>query len=110
LSNDYREAIEQARSFLERLAGHGMLSVALSAFAVGLILHICVVYAVLDDGGSSGQTSAAPGVDKPAPAVVATPTPNRAADRTSCDAIRGTDYRSESERQWFLTNCRAALP
>lgn len=34
----------------------------------------------------------------------ATPTP-RPADRTDCDAIRGTAYRSTSERDWFLANC-----
>lgn len=26
-------------------------------------------------------------------------------DRTNCDAIRGTDYRSDAEREWFLGNC-----
>ena len=34
----------------------------------------------------------------------ATPTP-RPADRTDCDAIRGTAYRSPSEHDWFLANC-----
>lgn len=28
-------------------------------------------------------------------------------DRTSCVEIRGTDYRSEAERQWFIRNCSA---
>jgi hypothetical protein len=36
-------------------------------------------------------------------APVETPTP--LPDRTSCDAIRGTAYRSALEQQWFTTNC-----
>ena len=27
-------------------------------------------------------------------------------NRTDCAAIRGTEYRSPSEREWYLTNCR----
>jgi hypothetical protein len=37
------------------------------------------------------------------PGAVITPTP--LPDRTSCDQIRGTEYRSETERQWFQRNC-----
>jgi hypothetical protein len=33
----------------------------------------------------------------------ATPAP----DRTNCDLMRGTPYRSETEREWFLVNCVA---
>ncbi len=40
-----------------------------------------------------------------APATQTIPTGVR--DRTSCDAIRGTAYRSESERRWFLETCIA---
>ncbi len=29
-------------------------------------------------------------------------------DRTSCEAVRGTTYRSDAERTWFLANCRIA--
>lgn len=101
-------AIEQVKTLLERLASHGMLRVALGAFVVGVFLHVCIVYAVLDDG-SGTKTSAAPRIISP-PAVSATATPSRSADRNNCDAIRGTDYRSDTERQWFLTNCRAVLP
>jgi transcriptional regulator with XRE-family HTH domain len=38
----------------------------------------------------------------------ATPTPEpptAVPDRTDCEEIRGTDYRSEAERQFFLGNC-----
>jgi hypothetical protein len=37
-------------------------------------------------------------------------TPQGLNDRTSCAAIRGTDYRSESERVWFQTNCQSLPP
>jgi hypothetical protein len=33
------------------------------------------------------------------------PTATAGPDRTSCDEIRGTPYRSESERRWYLDNC-----
>ena len=36
-----------------------------------------------------------------------TPTPTPKPDRSSCDQIRGTDYRSVSEREWFLDQCVA---
>lgn len=51
------------------------------------------------------------------PTVVSTPRAGSSAtpqvsqplsDRTSCDAIRGTAYRSSSERTWFLANCVTA--
>ena len=41
-----------------------------------------------------------------APLVISTPAP--AADRTDCDAIRGTEYRSTTERDWFRSNCDTA--
>ncbi|HLF76307.1 MAG TPA: hypothetical protein VJB57_02345 [Dehalococcoidia bacterium] len=108
MTQDLRDLVEQARTSLERLASHGMLRVALAAFLVGVFLHVCVVYAILDDGAGR-NTSASPRSPGAAP-VTAAPTATRPVDRTNCDAIRGTDYRSDTERQWFLTNCRAALP
>jgi hypothetical protein len=43
------------------------------------------------------------------PASGATPGPTATvaplADRTSCAEIRGTDYRSDSERAWFMASC-----
>lgn len=41
------------------------------------------------------------------PTAVATPVPTATvvADRTDCAAIRGTDYRSSTERDWFNKNC-----
>jgi hypothetical protein len=109
VSQNYQDTIEQAKTFLERiLARRGMLRIALGAFVVGILLHVCVVYAVLDDGGKQSR-SAAPRPISSTP-VAAAATATRPNDRTNCDAIRGSDYRSEAERQWFLTNCRVVLP
>ena len=41
----------------------------------------------------------------PTPSPTPTSTPHL--DRQACDEIRGTDYRSPSEREWFLINCVA---
>jgi hypothetical protein len=43
------------------------------------------------------------------PAATGTPPSGLTAlgDRTSCDQIRGTEYRSETERTWFNANCQA---
>jgi hypothetical protein len=73
-----------------------MLRVALGAFIVGVFLHVCVLYAVLGDGGGSDKST-----DIAFPCAFGRRTANdhpyalRPADRTSCDAIRGTDYRSK---------------
>jgi hypothetical protein len=44
----------------------------------------------------------------PPPAATPEPTVAAVADRTSCTEIRGTDYRSDSERAWFAANCASA--
>lgn len=41
----------------------------------------------------------------PEPEATAEPTPDTRTNREDCDTIRGTDYRSPEERQWFLANC-----
>lgn len=76
------------------------------AFVVGLLFHVCVVYAVLD-GGSSPEAAGQPAIiaTTVATARPPTPTPNPKGDRTSCADIRNTDYRSPTERDWFLRNC-----
>jgi hypothetical protein len=77
--------------------------IAIAAFVVGVLLHACVFAAVLNNNGDDRSKN-----DDPA-RIVAAPTPVptavRLPDRTSCDEIRGTDYRSEAERQWFRSNC-----
>ena len=77
--------------------------VAIGAFIIGVFLHACVAVAVLDGGGNGnsgdGQRTITSG-------PVAPPTRTPLLDRADCNAIRGTDYRSESERQWFIRNCQ----
>jgi hypothetical protein len=79
--------------------------IAAVGIVIGVLLHACVIFAVLDDGsGGSADTSSGPNND--GPTIVQTPpTATRPADRTSCAEIRGTDYRSDSERAWFIANC-----
>jgi hypothetical protein len=55
---------------------------------------------------SISQSQLAPSPTE-APAQPTTVPPTPLPDRTSCDAIRGTDYRSEAERTWFQQNCSA---
>ena len=81
--------------------------VALIAFVVGVLFHACVVFAVLDDGGSSpepGSPDAAPVTQQRTPTAPTVPP-----DRTNCAEIRGSDYRSETERRWFQQNCSTGL-
>jgi hypothetical protein len=49
-------------------------------------------------GGGQGQPPPPPGQSQPPPSQ---------GDRTNCDQIRGTPYRSNAERDWFLKNCPA---
>ena len=46
----------------------------------------------------------------PPPTNAPVPTVPLVTNRRSCDAIRGTSYRSEEERQWFLATCIALPP
>jgi len=93
---------------IPRPDGGGMvLKVGLVAFAFGLFLHGCVALSVLD-GGSGGNDGAAA---QPIPTrPPATPSPTALPDRTACNEIRGTAYRSERERQFFLANCLTPTP
>jgi hypothetical protein len=93
------------RDVVEGLTRMDIRHVALIAFVIGVLFHICVVYAVLDDGASSAQTPRQAG---PSVAPV-TPEPTQVLDRTDCAAISGTDYRSAAERAWFQANCTGGL-
>jgi hypothetical protein len=42
---------------------------------------------------------------EPPAATPEAPTTTTVPDRTSCDEIRGTPYRSESEHRWYLDSC-----
>ena len=89
------------RRLSEGVRSLSLLQLAIVGFLIGVLLHACFALAVLDDGESSADTPSQRNIVTP----VAAPTATVVADRTSCAEIRGTDYRSESERQWFITNC-----
>jgi hypothetical protein len=75
--------------------------VAVAAFAFGVMLHAWIVMSILEDGSGESQPADVPAAtDTEAPAEAAAPP-----DRGSCIEIRGTDYRSQSEREFYLANC-----
>src|SRR5262249_8012050 len=101
---------DQAHALLERVAEKGMTKVALFGFALGIFLHLFVIYSILGESHSHhSPTFPAPqpaaGAAQTSGVSVATVTPVPTGDRKDCAAIRGTDYRSDAERQWFITNC-----
>lgn len=88
-------------------AGGNVALIALVAFVLGILLNGYIALSVLDSGDDS---SAAPSQEVPLIVPVAattepTPTQTPLPDRTDCDAIRGTQYHSLSEREFFLANC-----
>jgi hypothetical protein len=50
------------------------------------------------------EATATPTPD-PTPEPAPTPAPSGPPDRASCAQIRGTAYRSDTERDWFIANC-----
>jgi hypothetical protein len=83
-------------------------TIAILGFMAGLILWLGGACLVLGSGGGDKLPSAIPsggGGGVVSTPRTASPTPARLADRTNCNDIRGTDYRSDTERQWFLANC-----
>jgi hypothetical protein len=75
--------------------------VALAAFAFGVMLHAWVAMSILEDDSSETQAD-------DVPAATDTEAPSESAalpDRGSCIEIRGTEYRSGSEREFYLANC-----
>ena len=81
--------------------------VALVAFIFGVFLNGYIALSILDDDDAAASSSGddAPIIVPAAPTAIATDTPTPLPDRTDCDEIRGTDYRSGSEREFFLANC-----
>jgi hypothetical protein len=85
------------------------------AFLLGVVLWLGGACLVL--GSGDGEVSRSAGGDPvvvstvansaapSATTAVATPLP----DRTSCDEIRGTEYRSTAERDFFQINCRPTV-
>ena len=104
---------------LTEQAGERVSPLILSAAVIGVLVGLFVwgslamsvmssTEGLLDDlstdsGGSPGIIEAGTLTPRPEDAVSATPDASR--NRGDCEAIRGTDYRSAEERQWFLANC-----
>ena len=96
----------------------------LRSFATGATFALLVgiaggaTYAALKDSGPEIPPSSAVATPGAAISTATTTAPSVAApstteaeerlllpDRVDCGAIRGSDYRSATERQWFLANC-----
>jgi hypothetical protein len=95
----YREAAPRG-------SGDGAAIVAVIAFVIGVALNGYIALSILDDGESSASPASQDPIIVPAdpttePTATVTPLP----DRTDCEEIRGTDYRSGAEREFFLENC-----
>ena len=94
------------------------LQLAILAFTLGVGLTAAVAFVLSDGddsspGGQDARAEAAtptpipPSPTTPAPtATRLPPTPTSLPDRTTCAEIQGTEYRSDSERIWYLLNCR----
>ncbi len=104
----------------QQMNGASLLVIGVVAFIFGVALHVYVVKSVLNSsgsdnngGGSTTQQQIAvstatqeSGTPEPTVTVVSTALP----DRTNCEEIRGTAYRSSTERQFFLANCLTQTP
>jgi hypothetical protein len=88
-------------------SGDNVALIALVAFVFGVLLNGYIALSVLDDGTSSAASPSqeAPIIVPAAATTVPTATPTPLPDRTDCDEIRGTDYHSPTEREFFLENC-----
>jgi hypothetical protein len=82
--------------------GLSVKTVAVLAFIFGVALHGCVALTIL---GSNGDSDDDPGTEVTSPGPNTPGSPTQLPDRTSCDEIRGTEYRSDAEREFFQANC-----
>jgi hypothetical protein len=80
-------------------------AIAIIGLMAGLVIWFGVACLVFGQGDSASSPSLAPG-NISTPSQAARPTATRLVDRTNCAEIRGTDYRSDAERTWFLANCQ----
>jgi len=80
-------------------------TIGIIAFVFGVFLHGCVALSVLDDEGLPTEDDLPIAVATATVAPQTTVTPTALPDRTTCDEIRGTEYRSEAERDFFRRNC-----
>jgi len=98
---------QRAESLLENVPRMGIIAgIPVAAFLVTVGLTLA------SGGGSETPRSptSVPVQVQLAPTSAASPTPQATAsgDRTDCAAIAGSDYRSSTEREWFLKNCNGA--
>lgn len=88
-----------------------LLLIGVVAFFFGVAVHFWVASAVLNSGAESSDdpvaATATADLESPteAPTASAAATNTPLPDRTECDEIRGTQYRSVTEREFFLENC-----
>jgi hypothetical protein len=112
---DPRLAQLERRSRRPSRAGDvSLLFIGIAAFVFGVAMHGWVAMSILEDDGtaeSSGNPIVATATPAASDSETVTPTPRPQAtatplpDRTSCEEIRGTQYRSVTEREFFLANC-----
>jgi hypothetical protein len=80
--------------------------IAIIAFVFGVLLNGYIALSILDDDSSSAAAPEDNPVIVPSnPTAEPTATPTPLPDRTDCDEIRGTDYRSPAEREFYLASC-----
>lgn len=78
-------------------------AIAVIGLMVGMVLWLGGACLILGSGDDPVPTQRSPATVATPRSAVATAT--RLPHRTDCAAIRGTEYQSEAERQWFLVNC-----
>src|SRR5581483_7586713 len=98
---------QRAERLLENVPRMGFIA------GVPVVAFLITVGFTLASGGASEAPKSPTSVPvqvQLAPTSAASPTPQATAssDRTDCAAIAGSDYRSATERDWFLKNCNGA--
>lgn len=86
----------------------GSLCLVLAAAMLALLAAAC-------GGSAQGERSAtatAPATATAAPTLTSAPEATATAlpDRFDCEEVRGNDYRSAAEREWFLASCVTPTP
>lgn len=89
-----------------------LMVIGIAAFIFGVAMHFWVATSILEDDGEAEQADTIAATATPdageatiTPTTGPRPTETPLPDRTSCDEIRGTQYRSVAEREFFLANC-----
>jgi sortase (surface protein transpeptidase) len=100
------------RNLLDVVQGLPRWAVLLAVPVVAFVIATAIAFGLSggDDGGSPGTAPdrlTVQNLDVAAtPTAVPSPQPTQApANRQDCNTIRGTDYQSGAEREWFLANC-----